>query len=95
MTTLDTEQKEELRHAALDALAVRAPAALAPRQVLNAVKKEIPFHVELHELVAALELLAGVKPEPLAEFVTDDLGATRYWRATSAGVLKAERDELR
>ena len=88
MTTLNAEQKEELRHAALAALAVRAPAALAPRQLVSAVKREVPFLFEEADLVAACEVLKGLG---LAESVTDELGSTQYWRATANGVLHTER----
>jgi len=88
---LTHEQKEDLRHAALQALAIRAPAALAPRQLLNAVKKEVDFPFELADLEAALMLLGGFTP-PLALATADPLGSSRYWSATSAGVLQYERN---
>jgi hypothetical protein len=88
---LTTEQKEDLRHAALEALAIRAPAALSPRQLIKAVKKEVDFLFEESDLVAALNLLEGVAPHPLAASTTDELGSTMYWSATAAGVLHVER----
>lgn len=91
--TLNAEQKEELRHAVLRALAVRAPAALRGRQIVAAAKKELPFLFEEPDVAAACGLLAGLAPA-LVDMVRDDLGTTAYWRATSAGVLKAEREEM-
>ena len=85
---LTNAQKEELRHATLEALAVRHPAALAPRQLFRAVKKDLPFLFEEDDLVAALETLRGVL---FAEFTVDELGSTKYWRATSNGVFHFER----
>jgi len=89
--TLDKEQKEELRYAALAALAIRAPSALNQRQLFNAVKKEVPFLFEPADLVAACELLRGFTPHPLVDCITADLGTTQCWRATTAGVLHVER----
>ncbi|MDE2101206.1 MAG: hypothetical protein KGL39_28430 [Patescibacteria group bacterium] len=88
--TLTNEQKEELRHAALQAAAIRFPAALTARQITRAVKKELPFLFEEMDVEAALELLQGFRPA-LIEFGQDEMGATKYWRATSEGVLKMER----
>jgi hypothetical protein len=85
---LDNQQKEDLRHATLAALAVRAPAALSTRQLARAVKRDLDFLFEESDAAAALALLEGLK---LAESAVDDLGTTTYWRATAAGVLKHER----
>jgi len=85
---LTSEQKEDLRHAVLAALVVRHPAALTPRQLFHAVKKELDFLFEETDLVAALELLRGLK---FAEWIVNELGGTKYWRATSEGVLHQER----
>lgn len=85
---LTNEQKQDLRHAALAALAIRAPAALALRQLFNAVKKEVDFLFEDADLTAALEYLAGLG---LAKADVDDLGSTKYWSATTAGIQKFER----
>ena len=57
---LTNGQKEDLRTAALAALVVRHPAALTPRQLGNAVKKDLDFLFEEAELVAALEILRGL-----------------------------------
>ena len=86
--TLDNQQKEDLRHAALAALAVRAPAALSTRQLARAVKRDLDFLFEETDVAAALALLEGLK---LAESAVDNLGTTTYWRASAAGVLKHER----
>lgn len=88
--TLNAEQKEELRQAVLQAAVIRAPAALTVRQLARAVKKELPFLFEESDAEAACELLRGLTPA-LFEFTTEALGSTKYWRATSAGVLHVER----
>ena len=94
MPMLNAEQKEELRHAVLTALALRHPAALHARQLVRAVAKELPYAVTAEDVAAACELLAGLTP-PLAAPIDDPLGSSRLWRASSAGVLQAEREELR
>jgi hypothetical protein len=85
---LTNEQKEDLRTEALAALVVRHPAALTPRQLAKPVKKELDFLFEESDLVAALEILRGLK---FAEWIVNELGGSKYWRATSEGVLKVER----
>ena len=77
----------------MQALAIRAPAALSPRQLFRAVKKEVDFLFEEPDLVAALTLLKGLSPALVAS-TRDELGASEYWSATSAGVLKVERREV-
>ena len=86
--TLTNEQKEDLRHAAREALVLRHPAALSVRQLTKPVKKELPFLFEEADLTAALEVLRGLRH---AEWTMDELGGTKYWRATSEGVLAQER----
>jgi hypothetical protein len=86
---LTHEQKQEVRHATRDALVLRHPAALAPRQIWHVVKKELDFAVEEADVSAACELLLGLGQ---VEALTDELGAGRYWRASSTGVLARERE---
>jgi hypothetical protein len=86
--TLTPEQKQDLRHATLAALAIRAPAALTVRQLHRAVKKDMDFLFEETDVLAALEIIKGLK---FAEDTVDELGTTRYWRATAEGVLHHER----
>ena len=88
---LTTEQKEDLRHAIAEALAVRHPSALSTRQIARAVKKEIPFPFEDAEVDAACEMLRGLG---LCVVNKDELGTTKYWTATSQLVLKVERAEI-
>lgn len=87
---LTTDQKEELRHAALEALAIRAPAALSLRQLSRAVRKDVPFLFEEPDLFAALAVLSGFHP-PLVRAMNDELGASQYWSASTDGVLFIER----
>lgn len=85
---LTNEQKEDLRHAVLEALAVRHPAALSVPQLARAVKKVTPYLFEESDVTAALEILKGML---FADFTLDELGSTKYWRATSNGVIHFER----
>ena len=87
---LTVEQKEDLRHAALAALAIRHPAALSARQVMRAAKRDLPFLFEESDTVAVLELLCSLD---FASKSVDELGTTNYWQATGKGVLKHERGE--
>ncbi len=87
---LTTDQKEDLRHAVRAALAIRHPAALAPRQLVRLVKKDLDFLFEEADVIAALEFLRGLSPVE-TDFTADPLGTTKYWSATSAGVLAHER----
>ncbi len=45
----------------------------------------------LQEVEEALEVLAGFPPDPLVKLRADPLGSTRYYQATTAGVLFHER----
>jgi hypothetical protein len=85
---LTPEQKQDLRHEILRALGIRAPAALAPRQISKAVKRELDFLFEEADTEAALEYLRGIG---LVQFTHDDLGSTKYWQATTAGIQHFER----
>jgi hypothetical protein len=89
--TLDSQQREDLRHAVAETMALRYPAALSPRRISRAAAKELAFQFEEADVIAALELLKGLK---LADSMTDGLGSTNYWRATSECVLKVERREI-
>ena len=89
--SLDSHQLEDLRHAVAEAMALRHPAALSPRQIQRAAAKDLAFQFDEADVVAALELLKGLK---LAEFTPDGLGSTNYWRATSECVLKVERRQI-
>ena len=52
------------------------------------VKKDVDFLFAETDLEAAAQLLTGLG---LTEVTVDDFGATKYWRATSRGVLDWER----
>lgn len=81
-------QKEDLRHAVLEFLAVRFPAAHGLAAVRRRIERELDFKFEDDDLTAALEFL---REKGLAKFVFDDLGSTRWWSATAEGVQAYER----
>lgn len=82
---------EILRHAALDALVLRHPAALTPRALRRALEKEVAFPVTDEALASALEILRG---KNLATAAPDPLGATTWWTATADAVLAVERGQV-
>lgn len=87
---LTPEEKEELRHAVLEFIAIRHPAALTRRQIFNGAKKEVAFAFTEDDTNAAVNLLAGMN---FAKAEMDRLGSTEYWSATSQGVLEYERNQ--
>ena len=84
------EQNELLRHAVLEVLAVRHPSAITTAAVRRRISIELDFEAALEDVEAALEFLRGIK---LVGMEQDDLGSTKYWAATSEGVLKYERGD--
>lgn len=93
---MEAKQKEEIRRAVLETLSSRHPAALLP----SGIKRRITEHDLLdptvtdsdefeREIAAALEFLRELG---LVAFHVESLGSTKYWQATSAGVLHWERE---
>ena len=82
---------EDCRYAVRHLLAVRHPAAYDAGTIRRLVAKGGEDY-SLPRIEAALAFLAGL-PEPQARFERAGLGTTRYWSATSAGVLADERGE--
>lgn len=72
----------------LDILATRHPVALPPQAIRRRAAIEMDFTLEDADVIAALELLAGLG---LVKSETDSLGSMKYWNATAAGVLAFER----
>ncbi len=90
MTTLTDTERVELRHLVLEILAVRQRAALPLHTVASHVRTARGLETPAADVEAALVLLAGYNP-PLVLAMFDPLGNTRYWQATTAGVLAYER----
>jgi hypothetical protein len=89
---MNAQEKEELRHAVLECLAARHPAALNLDQIWKRAAKQLDFGFERLEVEPALAVLEDLK---LVQVQQDSLGSTRYWSATAAGVLLIERGEAR
>ena len=85
---MTTEDKEMLRHAALETLVACHPVPRPAHAIRRKVNASVPFHFTDEELLAALELLRGMG---LVSYESDHLGTTQWWVATPAGVLRVER----
>lgn len=81
-------EKEALRHAALENIVARRPAALPAPGIRRRLAVELDFHYTDEQLAAELEFL---RDKGLIKFELDELGSTRWWSATAAGVLAVER----
>ena len=85
---LEAEEKELLRHAVIECLAARHPAALPVSGVIRRVRQELDFAVDATDVAGALAVLQG---KELVKSQYDELGSSQWWSATSAGVLHVER----
>ena len=92
MTTLTQIQKEDLRRAVREVLAVVPQSAFPASVVLRRVARlqALDFAPADDDVAAALALLASLGQ---AKSLPAPLGATPYWQATAAGVLAHERGE--
>lgn len=88
---MNPQQKQDLRHVVLEAIALRHPTSLAVNAIWRRVKSQVDFEITEADVEAALEFLRGLA---LARFETDGLGSTKYWQSTSAGVLANERGKI-
>lgn len=82
------EQNQELRHEVLNVLAQRHPTALSTKQIHHRAAMSVDFAISEESVHAALEFQKGLNHVSL---VPDAFGSTKYWTATSAGVLAWER----
>ena len=87
---------EELRRTVLDFLAERPAVAFEPDMILERIVRSrvLDFQPGSDELAAALTFLENFTPEPLIKFKRALLGSSRFYQATSAGVLAFERGAL-
>lgn len=88
MNPLTDLEREELRHVTLAELAVRYPTAHITRTIRRKVAEAVMFKFTDAEQDAALEFL---REKGLVSFEHDALGATKFWKATAAGVQVRER----
>lgn len=85
---MSTDEKEFLRHAVLECLGSRHPAALPLAGIRRRVQVTVDFRFEDAELESALEFCKG---QGWARYDFDELGSSKWWSATAAGVLLIER----
>ena len=93
MNALTPQQKEDLRLAIIEVLAVRYPSAFPPLGITRRViqDKMLDFDPPHAEVEAALQFLAE---KNLVRFIFQDVGSTKHWSATADGVQKYERNQL-
>jgi hypothetical protein len=85
------ERREECRKAVLGFLAERQAVAHHPKTIRQRLNAGHEHDFADEEVEAALAFLLGMRPEPFAKEIPDGMGATRYYQATSAGVIAHER----
>ena len=84
------ERREECRRDVLRFLAERQAVAHHPKTIRRRLNDGHEHDYLDVEIEAALAFLTGATP-PLAKGIADTLGATKYYQATSEGVLAHER----
>ncbi|MBU4459196.1 MAG: hypothetical protein KJ579_01405 [Verrucomicrobia bacterium] len=89
---MNNQQKDDLRHAALQFLYERSLLAFAPEAVARLTYRRgmVDFEPTLDDARAALELLRGLG---LVEAIRDPLGSAVSYKITAAGTLAVERGE--
>jgi hypothetical protein len=85
---MTNDDKELLRHAVLEVLTTRHPAALPVGGIARRVRTQMDVDCTEEEVMGALELLKGME---LVKSQYDELGGSTWWQATPAGVLAVER----
>jgi hypothetical protein len=85
---MELNEKEMLRHAALECLAARHPAALPIPGIGRRLRAELALPFQDTDLASALEVLRDMG---LVREHYDDLGAGKWYVATGEGLLKVER----
>ena len=83
----DPIRREEARRECLRFLASRHLLAHSPRAIRSGVNRE-GFDFGKEDILSALEILCGLG---LAIVKIDHLGSSKYYQATSQGVLEQER----
>lgn len=89
---IDSIQKQELRHAALEYLYARPLGAFPAKSVHDMLtrRKTLPFDFAAEDVSEALEFLCGLQ---LAHVVVDPYGSEKCYQITAAGQLARERGE--
>lgn len=89
-TKLPQQQREDLRYAVREQLVNAKTVALSAEMVLSRVLRSrlLDFKPDGEDVEDALTLLVGLAH---ATAIPSELGATKYYQATAAGVLAHER----
>jgi hypothetical protein len=85
---IQQERREECRRLVLEHLASRQVLACHPQDIRRSLNACRVNDFTAEEVSAACVFLVGLK---YAEQLTAEMGATLYYKATSAGVLAYER----
>jgi hypothetical protein len=83
------QHREECRREVRRYLAERSALALPSAAIRRKLQTE-GSHYCIEDIEAALDFLAGIEPAQV-RVEHDSLGATKYYKATSAGVIAHER----
>lgn len=87
---MNAQQNEELRRVTLEVLAIRFPTTLQVSSIVRRINDAalLDFKATDESVAAALEFLKGLDEVRTRD---DPHGSTKYWSATSKGVLAWER----
>jgi hypothetical protein len=87
---MNAQQNEELRRVTLEVLATRFPTALQVPAITRRINDAalLDFQATDDAVIGALEFLRGFQHVAVT---MEPLGSTKYYAATSAGVLAWER----
>lgn len=82
--------REMLRKVLLKFLAERFRLAFAPSQIASLIGRRgmIDFEIDVEDIEQALVVVMGLG---LVEEVTEEMGATKYYKITAKGVIENER----
>ena len=90
MKTKEQIDRELLRKAVLKFLAERFRLAFSPPQIVSLMirRSMVDFEIDVEDIDQALLIIRGLG---LIEEITDELGATKYYKITSKGIIENER----
>jgi hypothetical protein len=85
---MTNQEKEFLREATIEVLVASRMLPRPVPAIRRNVQRELAFDFTEADQVEALEFLRG---RGLVDFQWDSLGSTKWWAATSEGMLHVER----
>lgn len=82
--------RELLRKILLKFLAERFRLAFSPDQICGLITRRgmVDFEIDVDDILQALVIVKGLG---LVEEITEELGATKYYKITAKGVIENER----